>query len=322
MANRLEVTSLLQRNGRAEGVVCRCGVTGDDGRDPGRQRDQRDGSLGRPDPPGRDHRRDRGPADRALARHPRDPAAGDAAARRRRLHRPGRQRPDDLRPALVRAGARRHDRQRLRRRHRPRAAGRRRRRLPARGRQRVLRHVDRAWRPDRCLRRRPAADLDRRPEEVGRHLPQGGALRDLIGDADDHRRQADHLAADGEAGRRPGRDARGARAPLPDRGHPARHGGGRPRTSSRRPGSTPRQLPEGFAKQLAFRYGHASRDGAGDRRRAPRAGPADRRGPPRPARRGGRRRSARAGAQPSATCCCAAPGSRSSPPRSCAMPTR
>ncbi len=34
MANRLEVTSLLERGGRAEGVVCRCGESGDDGRDP------------------------------------------------------------------------------------------------------------------------------------------------------------------------------------------------------------------------------------------------------------------------------------------------
>ena len=57
--------------------------------------------------------------------------------------------------------------------------GRRRHRLPARRRQRVLRHRDRARGHHRRLRRRPAADLDRRSEEVGRHLAQGGALRDL-----------------------------------------------------------------------------------------------------------------------------------------------
>ena len=63
----------------------------------------------------------------------------------------------------------------------------------------------------RRLRRRAAADLDRRPEEVGRHLAQGRALRDLERDDHDHRRQADDVAADGEDGRRPPGRARGAR---------------------------------------------------------------------------------------------------------------
>ena len=49
MANRLEVTSLLERDGRAGGVVCRCGEIGRDDRDRGRQRRQRDRRLGRPD---------------------------------------------------------------------------------------------------------------------------------------------------------------------------------------------------------------------------------------------------------------------------------
>ena len=130
----------------------------------------------------------------------------------RRLHRPGRGGPHDLRAALVRTGAGRHDRQRLRRRHRPRPARRGGHRLPARRRQRLLRDLARPRGPDRRLRRRPAADLHRRPEEVGRHLAQGRALRDLLGPADDHRRKAHHLAADGEDGRRPDGDARGSRA--------------------------------------------------------------------------------------------------------------
>ena len=101
-------------------------------------------------------------------------------------------------------------------------------------------------RPDRRLRRGAAADLDRRPAEVGGHLAQGRALRDLVGDADDHRRQADDLAADGEAGRRPARRARGPRGAVPDRRHPARDGGrrGRPRPARRaRRGRPSRRAP-------------------------------------------------------------------------------
>ena len=40
--------------------------------------------------------------------------------------------------------------------------------------------VARDGRPDRRLRGRAAADLDRRPEEVGRHLAQGRAVRDQL----------------------------------------------------------------------------------------------------------------------------------------------
>ena len=63
----------------------------------------------------------------------------------------------------------------------------------------------------RRLRRRAPADLHRRPEEVGRHLAQGRALRDLQRDDHHHRRQADDVAADGEDGRRPAGRARGPR---------------------------------------------------------------------------------------------------------------
>ena len=61
----------------------------------------------------------------------------------RGLHRPRRRGPDDLRPALVRAGAGRDHRQRLRGRHRHRAPERRRRRVPARRPERLLRHEPR-----------------------------------------------------------------------------------------------------------------------------------------------------------------------------------
>ena len=124
--------------------------------------------------------------------------------------------------------------------------GARRHRLPARRGQRLLRHSTRRRRPHRRLRRRPAADLDRRPAQVGRHLAQGRALRDLLGDADDHRRQADDLAADGEAGRRPDGRARGPGRALPHRRHPARDGGlgGRARPARRARGVRPaRRLP-------------------------------------------------------------------------------
>ena len=100
-----------------------------------------------------------------------------------------------------------------------------------------------ARRPGRRLRRGAAADLHRRPEEVGRHLAQGGALRDLLGDADDHRRQADHLAADGEADGRPAGRARGPRGALPHGRDPARDGGARRRTWRRPTGWGRRRSP-------------------------------------------------------------------------------
>ncbi len=100
-----------------------------------------------------------------------------------------------------------------------------------------------AVRPGRRLRRRAAADLQRRPAQVGRHLPQGGAVRDLLGDADDHRRQADHLAADGEADRRPPGRARGPRGALPHGRDPAGDGGAGPRTWRRPTGWGRRRSP-------------------------------------------------------------------------------
>ena len=67
---------------------------------------------------------------------------------------------------------------------------------------------------DGRLRGRAAADLHRRPEEVGRHLAQGRALRDLQRDDHDHRRQAHDVAADGEDDRRP-RSSSARRATRP-----------------------------------------------------------------------------------------------------------
>ena len=214
-----------------------------------------------------------------------------------RLHRPGRRGADDLRPALVRADPDRHHRQRLRRRHRARRAERRATSTTCSTRStRSSSSSSAAADLVGAYAGRAAADLDRRPAEVGRHLAQGRAVRDLLGDADDHRRQADHLAADGEAGRRPDGRARGPRGALPHRRDPARDAGrrGGPRAARR-----PRRgdLPEGALEQLAFRYGHAARNVlelAGER---PELARADRRGPPRPARRGGDRRPPRAGAQ-------------------------
>ncbi len=55
------------------------------------------------------------------------------------------------------------------------------------------------------------ADLERGPEEVRRHLAEGGALRDLLGDAHHHRRKADDVAPNGRGHRQPDRRARGSR---------------------------------------------------------------------------------------------------------------
>ena len=129
----------------------------------------------------------------------------------------------------------------------------------------------------RRLRRRAAADLHRRPEEVGRHLAQGRALRDLERDDHHHRRQADDVAADGEDGRRPPGRARGA--------HARRAARTRSRWASRStPAGLPRVegVPEAAYERLAGRYGHAAHEVLAVAARERRAGPADR------ARRAGR----------------------------------
>ena len=92
-------------------------------------------------------------------------------------------------------------------------------------------------RPGRRLRGRAPADLDRRSAQVRRHLAQGRALRDLERDGHDHRRQAHHLAADGQGDRRPDRLARRHGRQVPHARGPARHAGRgrRPRRPRRRP---------------------------------------------------------------------------------------
>ena len=231
-----------------------------------------------------------------------------AAARRR--DRSGGQRALDLRAAVARLHADRHDRQQLRRRHRPRPARRARTSSTCSTATNAFFGTEpRARRPDRRLRRRAAADLDRRHPQVGRHLAQGGAVRDLERADHDHRRQAHDVAADGQARRRPARRARRPRGAVPHARDPARGAGrsGRPAAGrGRRRRSRTRRWPA--------RYGHAARDAScALAARARRAGAADRPGLPGPARRGGVRARATSRRAPSATCCCAARGSGCSP---------
>ncbi len=108
-----------------------------------RERRQRDRRVGRPAAPARAARRGRAAAHPAQPRHARDDPPRGPAARRRR-DRAGRRRALDLRAAVARAHARRHDRQRLRGSARAHQAVRRGHRLPAGGGQRVLRHRARA----------------------------------------------------------------------------------------------------------------------------------------------------------------------------------
>ena len=143
-----------------------------------------------------------------------------------------------------------HDRQRLRRRHRRRAPAARRRRLSARRRGELLRDGADPRRRHRRLRRRAAADLAHRRQEVGGHLAQGRALRDLERAHHHHRRQADHVAADGQAGRRPPRRARGSRGAVPHARDPAgavRRRGRAARRSRACPTSRARRWPPATA---------------------------------------------------------------------------
>ena len=82
-----------------------------------------------------------------------------------------------------------------------------------------------ARRRRRRLRGRAPADLERRPAQVGRHLAQGRAVRDVERAHHHHRREADDVAPDGEARGRPDRRARGARRAVPHARDPARDGG-------------------------------------------------------------------------------------------------
>ena len=274
---------------------------------------QRDGRVGGPAAARRAARRGRGPGHPPEPRHAHPDPAGQAARGRRR-HRPRGRRADDLRAALARAHAGRHDRQRLRRRRvRPRPARRRGRRLPARGDQRVLRQRAGGERRLGRLRGRAAADLDGRLREVRRHLPQGRALRDLERDDHHHRRQADHLAANGEDDGRPDRRARGPRGAVPHPRAPARRGrrardaasgGGRPGRRLPAPGRPLRP----HRPRRPRRRGRARR--VGPARAGRRAGPPGRGRPRRPPRAGPLRRGRAAAPHPARARGGAGPGGR------------
>ena len=131
--------------------------------------------------------------------------------------------------------------------------------------------------------------------------------------------QADHVAADGEAGGRPDGRARGPSRALSDR-PAARDGGLRPGLA--RPTRLGEDvLPPGYRSLLGFRYGHAARNVlqlAGERRSSRRrSSPASPTCSPRPRSRPGWSGRAR-----SPTCCCAAPGSGCSRRLTCARPSR
>ncbi len=165
----------------------------------------------------------------------------------------------------------------------------------------------RLGRARRSVRRSAAADLHRRPEEERRHLAQGRAVRDLVRDDHDHRRQVHDLAADGEDGGRPDRRARVPRCSLrdardparaPGRSGPARDGPGPERRVTRAPGYALRPVRRADAQALR----RAARAGAARSSTAcPTSSP----------RRWWRRASSRRAASP--TCCCGARGWGCSP---------
>ena len=200
----------------------------------------------------------------------------------------------DLRAAVARPDADRHHRHRPRRSDRARPAVRSRDRPPARRGQRLLRDLVGAGRPRGRLRGCTAADLDRRPAQVGRHLAQGRALRDVVGDDHDHRRQADDLAADGQGDRRPGRLARRLGGRVPHARGAARHAGlaCRPRGRAGRDRGSSWPRATGTSPTTCWRWVTSSRSSPGGRTCWPRW----------PTPRAASRRAR------SATCCCGARG--------------
>ena len=264
--------------GRAAGVACARRRDRRALRGRGRQRRQRDRRLGRPHPARGAPRRGGGAADPPEPRHPRHRLDRTTCrSTRPALHRPGRRGAHDLRAALARAHADRHDRQRLRRATSTTSQ-------PADDDVDYLLEAVNAFfgidlgprRPHRRLRRRAAADLDRRPEEVGRHLAQGRAVRDLLGACS--RSPAASSPPGGGWRSRPSTgwsSARAARRPAAPHEIPLGMAGerGRPRPARRAREDDARRLPR--AARLPLRARGARRARA--RRRAPRAGAADRR---------------------------------------------
>ena len=114
-----------------------------------------------------------------------------------------------------------------------------------------------AERRHRRLRRRAAADLDRRPEEVGGHLAQGRAVRDLVGDADDHRRQARPPGGGWPSG--PSTGSSSATAARPSRAPTTSRSGCPPATRTWRPRrSCPRAPPSSSPSATATRRARSS----------------------------------------------------------------
>ena len=258
-----------------------------------------------------------GPADRAEPRHPRDPLdASDLADRHGRLHRPGGRRADDLRAALVRAGADRHDRQRLRGRHRPRAAGRRRHRVPARrGRTRssapTLGRGDLtgAYAGVRPLIStgdpKKSVDISRKAEL---YETSSGMLTITGGKLTTWRRMAKQVVD--RMVEREGREA-----PCRTDEIPLGHGRRRRATCE----TASRALPDGRSRaaRLPLRPRRAQRSSTSARERPELAAPIVA-GPPRPARRGRDRRPARAGALGRRRAAAAHPARPAGGARSCA----
>ena len=210
-----------RRTGAPRGVRCATRWAAAEFEHPRRQRGQRDRRVGRPHPARRAARRGGGAAHPAEPRHAHHARPRPAADRRRRDRAGGQGRSIFALPWLGRTliGTTDNDYEGALD-HVP----------PAAADVDYLLDACNSFfgdslapaRPDRRLRGRAPADLDGRPEEVGRHLAQGRAVRDELGHGHDHRRQAHDLAADGEAGRRPDRRARGPRGALPHRRDPAR----------------------------------------------------------------------------------------------------
>ena len=104
IANRCEVTGLVERDGRAAGVLVRDGIGGGEFELCGDERGERHRRVGGPDPPAGAVRRGGDAGDPAEPRHAHH-AAARAARRARRRDRAGGRRADRVRAAVARADA-------------------------------------------------------------------------------------------------------------------------------------------------------------------------------------------------------------------------
>ena len=234
-------------------------------------------------------------------------AAARPAAGGRGRDRARRRRPHDLRAAVARADADRHDRQRLRGRRSTTCApsdGRRRATCSTRSTRSSAPTLGPADLAGAYAGVRPlistgdpkkSVDISRKAEL---YETSSGMVTITGGKLTTWRRMA-KMTVD-RIVERDGRDA-------PCRTHeiPLGMAGRRRRPAARRPAS-----PEDAYEQLAGRYGYAAHEVLRAGRRARASSPAPIvAGDARPARRGRVRRAPRAGPHASATCCCAAPGS-------------